>query len=30
MPDIRHLVTIDAPPETVYRAVTEQVGLAGW
>ena len=30
MPDIRHLVIIDAPPETVYRAVTEQVGLAGW
>jgi uncharacterized protein YndB with AHSA1/START domain len=30
MPDIRHFVTIDAPPKVVYKAVTEQEGLAGW
>ena len=30
MPDIKHLVTIEAPVGTVYKAVTEQAGLAGW
>ncbi|MDH4156101.1 MAG: SRPBCC domain-containing protein [candidate division Zixibacteria bacterium] len=30
MPDIRHYVEINAPVTTVYRAVTEQKGLAGW
>ncbi len=30
MPDIKHLVHIDVPAEAVYRAVTEQQGLAGW
>jgi len=30
MPDIRHLLTINAPKEKVYRAITHQDGLAGW
>ena len=30
MADIRHLVVIDAPVDSVYRALTEQAGLAGW
>ncbi|MCO6438452.1 MAG: SRPBCC domain-containing protein [Phycisphaerae bacterium] len=30
MPHIRHLLTIDAPPEVVFRAVTTHEGLAGW
>lgn len=30
MADIRHLVVIDASPETVYAALTQQSGLAGW
>lgn len=30
MADILHLVTIKARPENVYRALTEQAGLAGW
>ena len=30
MAEIRHLVVIDAPVDTVYRAITEQSGLAGW
>ena len=30
MAEIKHLVVIDAPVDTVYRAVTEQNGLAGW
>lgn len=30
MVDIVHDLTIRAPVETVYRAVTEQEGLAGW
>ena len=28
--DIRHLVTIDAPADVVYRAVIQQEGLSGW
>ena len=30
MPDIRHLVEINSPANVVYRAVTEQAGLAAW
>jgi uncharacterized protein YndB with AHSA1/START domain len=30
MAEIKHLVVIDAPVETVYRAITEQSGLAAW
>ena len=30
MAEIRHMLLIDAPVEQVYRAVTEQAGLAGW
>ncbi len=30
MAELKHLVVIDAPLETVYRALTEQAGLAGW
>jgi len=30
MAELRHLVVIHAPVTTVYRALTEQCGLAGW
>lgn len=30
MPDILHEVTIKASPEKVYKALTEQSGLAAW
>jgi len=30
MPDIRHLVTIDAPVGVVFMALTQQEGIAGW
>ena len=30
MADIKHLLTIMSPPERVYRAITEQAGLASW
>lgn len=30
MPDILHLIAIKAPPATVYAALTEQKGFAGW
>jgi len=30
MPDILHEVTIKAPPVKVYKALTEQRGLAAW
>jgi len=30
MAEIRHMLLIDAPVEVVYRAVTEQEGLAAW
>lgn len=30
MPDIRHELQIDAPQETVFRALTREDGLAGW
>lgn len=30
MADIKHLVLIQASAESVYRAITEQAGLAGW
>jgi uncharacterized protein YndB with AHSA1/START domain len=30
MAEIRHLVVIDAPVGRVYKAVTEQPGIAGW
>jgi len=30
MPDILHRIGIKASPETVYAALTEQEGLAGW
>jgi uncharacterized protein YndB with AHSA1/START domain len=30
MPDMRHLVTINAPAGVVYRAITEPKGLAAW
>ena len=30
MPDIRHLIPIDAPPETVYPLVSTPRGLSRW
>lgn len=30
MPDIKHLLEINAPVDTVYRAVSTQDGLARW
>lgn len=30
MPDILHQLTVQASPETVYRALTEADGLASW
>ncbi len=30
MPDILHEVTVAAAPDTVFRAITEQQGLASW
>jgi uncharacterized protein YndB with AHSA1/START domain len=30
MPDILHEVIIDAPPDKVYQALTEQSGLTSW
>jgi uncharacterized protein YndB with AHSA1/START domain len=30
MPEIMHQLRIEAPPERVYRAVTEQQGLVNW
>ena len=30
MPDIKHQLTINAPVGQVYRAITDQDGLAGW
>ena len=30
MADIKHLLTIKAPVEKVYKAITEQQGLASW
>lgn len=30
MSDMRHMLLIDAPIDRVYRAVTEEEGLAGW
>jgi uncharacterized protein YndB with AHSA1/START domain len=30
MADIRHMLLVDAPVDAVYRAITEQGGLAGW
>ena len=30
MPDIKHLLSINAPTEAVYNAVTTQEGVAGW
>jgi len=30
MPEIRHLVHINAPVSVVYRAITEQSGLQAW
>lgn len=30
MAELRHLVVIEAPARTVYRAITEQEGIAGW
>ncbi len=30
MASIRHYLIIDAPPEKVYTAITEQLGLAAW
>ena len=30
MPDIRHKLTIKAPPAKVYQAVTTQEGLSNW
>lgn len=30
MAEIKHLLTILSPPERVYRAITEQAGLASW
>ena len=30
MADILHQVTINAPPESVYEAITTQVGLTAW
>ncbi|UCG62075.1 MAG: SRPBCC domain-containing protein [Candidatus Zixiibacteriota bacterium] len=30
MPDIKHLLTIEAPASKVYKAITDEKGLAGW
>ena len=30
MPEMKHLVEINTPASVVYRAVTEQAGLAAW
>jgi uncharacterized protein YndB with AHSA1/START domain len=30
MPDIKHLLTIAVPVDTVYEALTSQAGIAGW
>jgi len=30
MEELKHLVVVDAPVRTVYRALTEQAGLASW
>lgn len=30
MPNIKHYLSISSPVDKVYRAVTEQEGLAGW
>jgi uncharacterized protein YndB with AHSA1/START domain len=30
MPDILHRVGIKAPPDKVYKALTDEKGLAGW
>ncbi|MDP4263367.1 MAG: SRPBCC domain-containing protein [Bacteroidota bacterium] len=30
MADIKHFVVIKAPVNTVYKAITEQEGIAGW
>lgn len=30
MPDIQHLIQIEAEPDAVYRAVTTEDGLRGW
>lgn len=30
MPAIRHLLTINAPPERIYKALTEEEGLQSW
>ena len=30
MADILHQLTIDAAPSEIYKAITEQSGLAGW
>jgi len=30
MPNILHRVRIKAPPDKVYKALTEERGLAGW
>ena len=30
MPDILHQITIQAPPEEVYAAITEEDGLSSW
>ena len=30
MIDIRHMLLVDAPTDVVYKAITEQGGLAAW
>ena len=30
MPDMRHEIAIEAPPEKIYEAITTQAGLCGW
>jgi uncharacterized protein YndB with AHSA1/START domain len=30
MPEIRHLISIEAPPETIYTALATSAGLASW
>lgn len=30
MPDLRHIVAISAPPETVYAMVATQAGMRSW
>ncbi len=30
MPNIRHVLTIDATPESVYQAITTEVGIKNW